>query len=232
MAELFLVRHAQASFHGADYDRLSELGQQQSQWLGEYFSERGLVFDAYVSGTLRRHRQTLEGIRQLLPQNDTARVETVAGLDEYDFRALVQAFVAANPAHPLVAAWEMSRADKAAFYRLLKLAMSEWAAATLPGSLPESWVEFRERIECAARALQSLAAGHRRILAISSGGAMAALLGGRLDLRVGHIVDLNMQIRNTAVCHFFVNPQRFLLSSWNAVPHLEGGGRDNTITYG
>jgi broad specificity phosphatase PhoE len=144
----------------------------------------------------------------------------------------VKAFVDANPGHPLVADWQARPGDKPAFYRLLKLAIHQWAAASLPGPLPESWSAFRERIELSVLALQALAADCERILAISSGGAMAALLGGRLDLQVGHIVDLNMQIRNTSICRFFVNPRRFLLSSWNGVPHLEGDGREDAITYG
>ena len=39
MAELYLVRHAQASFGTDDYDRLSQLGHRQSRWLGEYLAE-------------------------------------------------------------------------------------------------------------------------------------------------------------------------------------------------
>ena len=44
MSELFLVRHAQASFGKADYDQLSELGVNQSRWLGEYFRRQGIEF--------------------------------------------------------------------------------------------------------------------------------------------------------------------------------------------
>ena len=46
MAELVLVRHGQASFGAADYDKLSDLGWRQSRWLGEYFAERGITFPA------------------------------------------------------------------------------------------------------------------------------------------------------------------------------------------
>ena len=59
MAELVLVRHGQASFGADDYDRLSELGWQQSRWLGEYFRERGAAFDLILRGSLRRHAETL-----------------------------------------------------------------------------------------------------------------------------------------------------------------------------
>jgi broad specificity phosphatase PhoE len=62
MAELYLVRHAQAAFGTDDYDRLTDLGHRQSKWLGEYFRDRNVAFDRILTGSLRRHRETLEGI--------------------------------------------------------------------------------------------------------------------------------------------------------------------------
>lgn len=232
MAELYLVRHAQASFHSADYDSLSALGEQQSEWLGEFFAERGIAFDVLVTGTMRRHRQTLDGILRGMGCAPGAEPVAIEGLDEYDFRALVSAFAAAHEHDPQVLAWRAEPGSKAAFYRLLKRAMLAWSADALPGPLPESWTDFRGRIEAAAATLQDLAAGGQRLLAISSGGAMATLLGGRLGLAADRVVDLNMQIRNSSVSHFYLNRERFLLSSWNAVPHLERAGRDHAISYG
>ena len=62
MGQLYLVRHGQASFGADDYDQLSELGQRQSRRLGEHWAERGVVFDAVITGTLKRHAQTWAGI--------------------------------------------------------------------------------------------------------------------------------------------------------------------------
>jgi len=232
VSELFLVRHAQASFHSADYDCLSALGQQQSRWLGDWFAMRGMVFNAFVTGSLKRHRQTLDGVLEGMGAANGQEAVVLPGLDEYDFRALVAAYAAAHGDDPLVHAWRDDPASKPAFYRVLKLAMQAWAEDELPGPLPESWDEFVARIEDAAAQLQQLAGAHRRILAVSSGGAMATLLGGRLQLDATRIVDLNMQIRNTSVSQFHLNRERFLLSSWNAVPHLEQPGREQAISYG
>src|SRR4051812_3324882 len=62
MGTLYLVRHGQASFGAADYDQLSDLGHKQSLRLGQYFAQKGIRFDGLIAGTLRRHKQTLEGI--------------------------------------------------------------------------------------------------------------------------------------------------------------------------
>ncbi|MDZ4123020.1 MAG: phosphoglycerate mutase family protein, partial [Hydrogenophaga sp.] len=51
MGTLYLVRHGQASFGADDYDQLSEMGQRQSRRLGEYWAERGVGFDAVITGT-------------------------------------------------------------------------------------------------------------------------------------------------------------------------------------
>src|SRR6218665_2955945 len=64
MGILYLGRHGQASLGAADYDQLSPRGQAQALRLGEYWRAQGQTFDAVITGTLRRHRQTLAGIAQ------------------------------------------------------------------------------------------------------------------------------------------------------------------------
>ena len=89
MAELILVRHAQASFGAENYDKLSELGWRQSRWLGEYFAERGATFDHVVRGSLRRHAETLAGMGE--GWGRAVQAEEDARLDEYDSHALLRA---------------------------------------------------------------------------------------------------------------------------------------------
>ena len=58
MAELFLVRHGQASLGADNYDCLSDAGVQQSLWLGEHFARDGVRFDP--SGKGRAMKDWLE----------------------------------------------------------------------------------------------------------------------------------------------------------------------------
>ncbi len=90
MAEILMVRHGQAAFGTDNYDRLTELGWEQSRILGEHFAATEPQFDAVFTGTLRRHRETLTGIQQALPALPAA-VE-LPGLNEFDFHALVTAY--------------------------------------------------------------------------------------------------------------------------------------------
>ena len=85
-----LVRHGQASFGADDYDQLSELGQRQSRRLGAYFRERGLTFEAVITGSLKRQQQTWRGIAEGLGQAELQHL-VWPGLNEYDSHAVIHA---------------------------------------------------------------------------------------------------------------------------------------------
>ena len=80
MAELLLVRHGQASFGAADYDKLSELGVEQSRALGRWWSSCQLQVDSLMAGTMRRHRETAEGAMIALPNPPELAID--GGFDE------------------------------------------------------------------------------------------------------------------------------------------------------
>ena len=62
MGRLVLVRHGQASYGQADYDRLSPTGEQQARALGPTLA--GLGLDALFVGPLRRQQQTAAFARE------------------------------------------------------------------------------------------------------------------------------------------------------------------------
>jgi phosphohistidine phosphatase SixA len=90
--KIYLVRHGQASLGAADYDNLSERGEQQALRLGEYFASRGITFDAAYGGTLKRHAQTYNGItRGMNASQAMPDMALRAGLNEYDSEAVIGA---------------------------------------------------------------------------------------------------------------------------------------------
>lgn len=231
MAEIYLVRHAQASFHSDDYDQLSELGLQQSHWLGEYLAQQDLRFEHCVVGSLRRHRQTLDacvagaGLSWPSPR-------CLAGLDEYDFRALVDAYVQQWPAQELVQQLEREPGSKTTYYRLLRRVLECWATGELQAPGVETWQAFRQRVAAVLQTLQEECSSGERYLLVSSGGAIAAFIGRVLDLAPEKVFDLNLQMRNTGITQFFFNRRKISLTGFNAVPHLQVAGRHGSITYG
>ena len=77
MGTVYLVRHAQASFGAADYDRLSDLGRRQCQALGVSFRGQGIIFDMFrqVDGSDRRGDDAEPGIGSCDDRHDRHAAE-------------------------------------------------------------------------------------------------------------------------------------------------------------
>lgn len=161
MGTLYLVRHGQASFGTDDYDRLSELGRRQAVRLGEYWAERGLRFDAVLTGTLKRHAQTFEGIAEGAGQ----AMQPLAwpGLNEYDADAVIRSI------HPQ----PLQKPDTPEAYRhhfrLLRDGLAQWMAGTVS---PRGMPAYDDFVKGITSALDHVRAQHhgQNVLIVSSGG--------------------------------------------------------------
>lgn len=230
MSELFLIRHGQASFGAANYDCLSETGHQQARYLGRYLRQRGVSFDLAFCGAMQRHRQTLESIYQGL-ERPLPEIREHPGLNEYDFAELIRLYREQAPEDPEVLALNKNRGNKPLFYRLLRRILSLWSANQLQG-VSETWDQFVDRVDAARDLMRESAEPGNRVLAVSSGGAISQYVGGVLDLTPERVFDLNLQTRNAGLTHFYFNREKFHLSQFNAVPHLNIPGEEQLMTYG
>ena len=222
MPEVYLVRHAQAAFGTDDYDRLTELGHQQSRWLGAYFAERGLRFERAVTGSLRRHRETLEGIAAELPGMPVADV--MPGLNEYQSDALLDAHAQATGTPRL----ERS-ADRRMHFRLLREVLHAWVEGRLAPGTHSSFAEFSEGVRAGLAA--ACAGGAERVLVVSSGGPISTALCQVLGAAPGTMVELNLQTRNSGVSELRATSRAVRCLSFNTVPHLDLPGRREFITH-
>lgn len=212
MGNLYLVRHAQASFGAANYDQLSELGMRQSQQLGAYWQERGMRFDAVYSGALQRHAQTLQGIAQSL--SGLPAVQITPAWNEYDSDALLQCMHSAEL--PAIDTQEGYRAH----FRLLCNALEQWMSGVIsPAGMP-SWQEFSERIRSALEEIRKQHAGGN-VLVVSSGGPIGTAVSQVLGCSAEVAIALNMRVRNTAVSEFSVSAKRLMLQTFNTCNHLD-----------
>ena len=219
MAELVLVRHAQASFGADDYDKLSELGWQQSRWLGEYFAERGIAFDRVVRGSLRRHAETLAGIAEGMGRAFDGDED--ARLNEYDSHTLLRAHLGER-ALP-------QGGDRREHFRILREALYAWTDGTLAGAPHEPFAEFRGRVLAALAAARAGRA--KRVLVVSSGGPISTILAEVLGMPLRGVVDLNLQTRNTSITELQAGASRIHCVSFNNVPHLDRPDRAGALTY-
>jgi broad specificity phosphatase PhoE len=226
MAHIHLIRHGQASFGAADYDQLSDLGHRQSVRLGEHLrtqtAQGGPAWDAVITGTLRRHRQTWAGIAQ----GSGLALEPLEwpGLNEYDSEALIKALHACHLAQP---------GEPGAYkqhFRLLRDALTQWMAGTIsPQGMP-SYTEFvAGAVGALAHIRQHLA--DKNVLVVSSGGPISTLVGHLLHTPPETTIELNLQIRNTAVTELVGTPKRQRLVSFNSLPHLLAAEHQGWITH-
>lgn len=222
MAELYLVRHGQASFGADNYDQLSILGQQQAQLVGEYFAERNIVFDHVLLGTMNRHKQTAESIFN--GSAEVASLKKHRGLNEYDFVAL---FEGLNDEHHELKV--LAKESKKDFYKALRKVLLLWMEDRIEGPIPETWSEFQQRVADARNYIQGLKG---RVLAVSSGGVMAAMAQQTLGAPREAVISLNLQINNCSFCRYFFNADSFHLATFNSIPYFDKADRQNLITYG
>jgi len=216
------VRHGQASFGADDYDQLSELGHQQSVRLGQYFEQQGLRFDAVITGTLKRHRQTLAVILEGMQQ--TANPLAWPGLNEYDSEAVIAAI---HP-HPL------QKPDTPQAYRhhfrLLRDGLAQWMAGVVS---PRGMPTYDDFVTGVTSALDHVRAHHagRNVLIVSSGGPISTAVGRVLQTPPETTIELNLRIRNTSVTQLAFTPKRHMLVSYNGIAHLEDAAYRDWVTY-
>jgi broad specificity phosphatase PhoE len=221
MGNLYLVRHGQASFGAADYDNLSELGRRQSVRLGAYFKQKGLQFDAVLTGTLRRHTQTWEGIAE--GAGLTQVPLAWPGLNEYDGEAVIRTL------HP----GALDKPDTAEAYRhhfrLLRDGLTQWMNGVVsPHGMP-SYPEFVQGVTSALDHVRQHHTGN--VLIVSSGGPISTAVGHILGTTPETTIELNFRIRNSSVTEFTFTPKRHMLVTYNTLPHLDSAEHAPWITY-
>lgn len=222
MGTLYLVRHGQASLGADDYDQLSDLGRRQSVRLGQYFAERGLRFDAILTGTLQRHQQTVAGILEGLGQ--AAEPLAWPGLNEYDSRAVITAVHPAPLDRPDTP--EASRQH----FRLLRDGLAQWMAGVVsPQGMP-SYEAFVAGVTGALDHVRTHHAG-QTVLVVSSGGPISTAVGRVLGTSPETTIELNLRMRNSSITEFAVTPRHHRLVSFNGIPHLDGPAWRDWETY-
>jgi broad specificity phosphatase PhoE len=216
MGEVYFIRHGQASFGAANYDKLSALGHQQSEWLGAYLADTVGGFDRVISGDLMRHRQTLAGIRKTLQHSEC--IED-ARLNEMSYFVMEQAYRAKTGAKMPGNARDLEQHFTSV--------MQAWEADEISDA-PESYGEFQGRI---MTAVQDISQPGQRVLIVSSGGPVGILLRHVLNLGLPAMTEIILGTHNASVTRFMVLPEGLRLMQFNGVAHLEHSDRKHALTF-
>lgn len=216
MSHITLIRHGQANSHGrteGDYDRLSPLGRQQSAWLGAHLRESQQHHSRLFSGTLRRHRETVDAMATGLDCTEDPR------LNELQYFRMAQALEAQQG---IAAPREIK--DFVAHFPLL---MQAWMEDRIEDA-PERFCEFEARTRSV---LEDIARGDGPALVITSGGFIAMAMRLHLQLDVKAMANLSLAIMNSSLHRLFPVGGTWSPVLFNAVPHLEHPDRHHAQTH-
>ena len=216
MAELIVVRHGQASFGADNYDSLSQVGHEQARLAGDALRNMGWVPDRVITGTLTRQKETLESMGF-----GAGAPEEHPGFNEYDFHDLLHVRYAGDV--PVAV-----KGERKTHFRTLRETIFEWQDGGIIGAR-ETWAEFETRTSAALRFATKTDA--RRVLVVSSGGVIGQLVARALNAPVRMMMEVNLQVKNASFTRFVFKGDRFMLSEFNATPHLAFAGRADILTY-
>jgi len=221
MPYLYLVRHAQPDFTG-HYDSVTQLGLQQSAWLGEHFAACGLRFSRVISGSLQRQRHTLETMLGCLPEAPPAITDP--RFNEYDAASVLGAFELGDERAI------RASGDRARYFTALRHALRAWSRQdeAVPGG--ESWAQFGARIEAGVADACDGLDRDAKVLVVTSGGVIGRAVAGVLRAGADAAIQLNLQTRNTGVSEIARGRTATRLVAFNAVPHLERTDRAHAVT--
>lgn len=230
MGQIYLVRHGQASFGAANYDKLSELGARQGQMLGRWFADCGQTFTAAAMGGLLRHRETAEAC--LGAMNSSLKPVVDRGFDEFDHEEVLAHYRAdfADPARQREAIAQGENPRKV-FQRVFMQAMERWLGGQHDGDYRESWPAFRQRCNDALKRLIESAGPSQNLVVFTSGGTISVICQALLGVADRDAALLNSGLVNSAVTKLLYQPGRVSLSYLNSFPHLERAGDASFVTY-
>ncbi len=195
-ARLILLRHGQGSLGSEDYDRLSATGQEQSRRLGlRLADELDRGWPAW-SGSLRRHRQTLNA----LPARAEAHIDP--DLNEYRVAELMKNALAQAVELELEVPPEQAFADPVTFLQTFldwfPAVLEHWQSGRLVDPDNGSWPDFRRRVLAPIDAWRAQLLAGRNIVVVSSAGVISTLAAELLGEDERWQRSLNVSLYNAS----------------------------------
>lgn len=224
MANIYLIRHGQASFGQQNYDELSPLGEKQAQRLGETLSTRIQSFDKVILGSMFRHKQTAQNCLSSMgiPFEQEAWL-TDERWNEYDHQdILTQCSPEFSTPEGIQQFIRQQSNPKAAFEALFNEAMNRWIKGEHDDDYVESWQHYQQRINDAVSHIFSLSRQHKNIAVFTSGGPISVVSQKLLGVAPEKIMQLNWTLLNCSVTKIVSTSNRQFVATLNEHSHFEG----------
>jgi broad specificity phosphatase PhoE len=234
---LYLIRHGQASYGEADYDRLSARGAEQARAVGAWLAK--VKIDALYSGPLKRQVQTAEHaidaaralgvtlpvraqldelaeypafemLRHMLPRL-TAEDPRFAAL-ESPGRAGTRSAAEGRRGESIETSPTPKLLDKAFHAILTKWASNEWVTDEV-----ENVSAFVARVRTGVVSVLASAPAGARIACVTSAGPIAVAVGLTFGIPEARMVRQSIVIRNASVTELKFRSQSFSLDETSLV---------------
>lgn len=224
MPTVLLVRHGQASFGAADYDVLSELGRRQAEIVATSLAERGYHPARLLSGTLRRQQETAASFVALgAPES-----EIEPRWDEFDPDDVLTHHSDSGLRIEGEGAGETL--TNRGFQAALEPALAEWVAHAERSPTAQTWPQFSGAGPAALADLATELTAGQTAVVVTSGGAIAAVVGALLGAPAEVFAALNRVLVNASVTKLAIGATGTNVVSFNDHAHLEAVDRE-LVTY-
>ncbi len=218
MGSLFLIRHAQASYGEADYDRLSSRGVSQAQATAPAVAALGL--DQLYRGPHVRHQQTAEH----------AGIGGAAVLDElaeYPAFAMIQHFMPRLVAEDARFAELTKSPSRELANAAFKTVLGRWMRDEWHGEGVERVGAFAVRVRAGLDHMLRDVKSGARIGVVTSAGPIGVAIGLVFGASEHHMVRTSLVVRNASITElafrsreFAWHPERVSLVAFNSIHHL------------
>jgi broad specificity phosphatase PhoE len=231
MSRLFLVRHAQASFLEQTYDKLSALGETQAHLLGEFWARHKLVFDRVCSGPCVRQKDTATIVAAAYRKVNLAFPDLLVmpELDEYQGEAVLESGLSAllesdreiSALHDAFQASNDPQSRRRTFQKLFEAVIGKWVDGQILTSSVEPWRDFASRVNSGLTKFLLGGTPGERAAIFTSGGPIGLAVQRALDLSPQNTLRVSWMAQNCSFSEFLYSSDRFTMSSFNSVPHLD-----------
>lgn len=230
MSDLVLVRHGKADAFGENYDRLTDIGREQSRQLADFWLRQKTTFDEVYSGPLVRQidtaREVGDRIRAAgMPWPEPMIIEE---LHEYDGHGIVNRFgpqlaETDEGIRKLIDAdrQSVSAKDKhRTFQHLFEALVMRWVAGELSAPDMEGWADFHSRVVRGLGQIVNREGSRRRVAVFTSGGPISVAVQMATNAPEHMAMELNWRIRNASLTGIVFSRGRQTLDYFNTIPHL------------
>jgi broad specificity phosphatase PhoE len=227
---LYLIRHGQASYGEADYDRLSAKGQAQARAVGRWLASARV--DALYAGPLRRQQQTIALACEdaLAVGAQPPAVTTLTELAEYPafemLQHLMPRLVAEDGKFAQLTTAPTPRLLDDAFHTILaRWSHDQWIVDGV-----ERVGEFVARVRAGLDRVIRAAGSGARLACVTSAGPIGVAVGLAFGTPEPRMVRTSVVIRNASITElafrsqdFDWQPDQLSLVTFNLTAHLPHG---------